>query len=264
MRRIDKSKGKILSTEYKKKVDKLDNAGEKHPGKSWEYYIDVVMNLLYCQEGVCAYTEMFLCRPELLKKEKWQNGRYNNNKISVDENGNLVQLESKSRKVGKFGSLDHFNPDLKTYKYWDWDNLFVVHSDINTWKQDEPVDYILKPDSPGYNPHKLLAYIEKIESSDNDRKTKIDDLNIFKNKLGYIIETHYFVAHPDRSEEERKRINKMIEVLGLNHDTVCYERETFLNIVREKEFVEERMKVDRFFTAYEMVKSAKKQEEVEE
>ena len=53
----------------------------------------------------------------------------------------------------------------------------------------------------------------------------------------------------------------MIRVLGLNHDTVCYERETFLNQANEFEFLGIEFKPDRFFTAFEMVKLSKYQEE---
>jgi hypothetical protein len=261
MRHIDKTK--ILATKYKEWVNELNNSGEKHPENS-RYYIDVVMNLLYCQEGVCAYTEMFLCSPKLLKKSRWENGRYQNEGIIIDEYGNLVRIESKSKKVETLGTLEHFDPELKGEKFWDWDNLFVIHSKINTAKGAQEVDNILKPDSPDYNPFELLTYIENIKSEYYNRKIKKDDRKIFKNNLGYIIETHYFVAHPDRSEDERIRINNMIRVLGLNHDTVCYERETFLNQANEFEFLGIEFKPDRFFTAFEMVKAAKKQEKAGE
>ncbi|HLP47346.1 MAG TPA: hypothetical protein VK186_18575 [Candidatus Deferrimicrobium sp.] len=231
MRRIDKDKSKILSTEYKKKVDKLDNAGKKHRSPSWEYCIDVVMNLLHCQGGVCAYTEMRLCGPRLIEKENWQEGRYKKTKSFVDECGNILYKETKSRKIGKFGSLEHFDPRLKAQAFWDWDNLFVIHTDINIDKNDADVDYILKPDLPGYDPFELLAYNKK---------------------------TNCFVAHPDRSEDERKRITKMISLLQLNHETVHYEREEFLNEVQFKEKMKEPFKVDRFFTAYAMAMSRDK------
>ncbi len=72
MRKIDKSK--ILSTAYKKWVDKLNKDNIKHPHSREPYYYDVVMNLLHCQKGVCAYTEMFLCNSELLTKDNWVDG----------------------------------------------------------------------------------------------------------------------------------------------------------------------------------------------
>ena len=73
MRKIDKTK--ILSVHYKKWVDKLSRDKVKHPQRS-SHYDDVVMNLLHCQKGVCAYTEMALCNPGLFDEDKWKKGRY--------------------------------------------------------------------------------------------------------------------------------------------------------------------------------------------
>lgn len=140
MRKIDKTE--ILSSRYKEWVDKLDRDNVNHPDESRTYYYDVVMNLLRCQKGVCAYTEMFLCNPDLLKEDKWKNGKYR-----------LKNPEC-------FGELDHFDPKLKKEKYWKWENLFVIASKINKRKGAEEVDDILKPDSPGYDPIELLEYNE--------------------------------------------------------------------------------------------------------
>jgi hypothetical protein len=235
MRRIDKRK--ILSTEYKKEVDKLNKSGKKHPGEYWKYRPDVMMNLLYCQEGFCAYTEMDLCDPGHIKIEKWQDGRYITLEKIVDMEGNITYSDTKSRKNETFGTLEHFNPELKEKKFWDWDNLFVIHSKINTAKKDKKVDNILKPDSPGYDPFKLLAYNN---------------------------ETHCFFAYKGLSEDERLRIHNMIEVLQLNYSYVRYQREKFFNKIKKHNFVEEELPVDQFFTAYEMVRAAKKQEKAEE
>ncbi|MCU0288257.1 MAG: hypothetical protein MUF15_17910 [Acidobacteria bacterium] len=67
MRRINKTC--ILSTGYKDWVDKMDRDNLEHPEKS-RYRLDVVMNLFYCQGGVCAYTELPLCPPNLLDEQK--------------------------------------------------------------------------------------------------------------------------------------------------------------------------------------------------
>jgi len=234
MRRIDKTK--ILATEYEKWVKELNKQGEKHPANS-KYYVDVLMNLLCCQEGVCAYTEMQLCDPGHIETEKWQDGRYIALEKKVDLDGNITYSETKCSKVETFGTLDHFNPRLKVEKSWNWDNLFAVHSKINTAKGSQEVDEILKPDSPGYDPFKLLDYNER---------------------------THCFYAHPDRSEDERLRIQTMIKVLQLNYDFVLSQRKKYFNKLRKHHKVEEEFPVDQFFTAYEMVKSAEKQEEVGE
>jgi hypothetical protein len=140
MRKIDKSK--ILSTKYKEWVEKLDKEQKKHPVPKTKdrYFYDVVMNLLHCQKGVCAYTERFLCKAELLTEDKWENGRY------------------ARKKPKRFGHLEHFNPNLKDEKGYEWDNLFVACSDVNVLKGEEDVDDILKPDSPDYDPMELLDY----------------------------------------------------------------------------------------------------------
>lgn len=118
MRKIDKSN--ILSTEYKKWLDEeLNTKNKKHPTNSrHKYRQDVMMNLLHCQKGVCAYTEKFLCDPEDISKDNWQEGRY----------------RSKDRKY--YGELEHFDPELKKDKFWEWGNLFVVHETVNRLKGD--------------------------------------------------------------------------------------------------------------------------------
>ena len=145
MRKIDKTT--VRSTQYKEWLDKLNRDKVKHPlDGNRPYYYDVIMNLLLCQKGVCAYTEMFLCNPDLLHEDKWENGKY-----KVD----------KSKKPECFGELDHFDPKLKKKKYWEWSNLFVIASKINKRKGAKAVDDILKPDSSQYDPLKLLEYNDK-------------------------------------------------------------------------------------------------------
>lgn len=208
MRRIDKTV--ILSSEYKKWLDKLNRDKVKHPSTNRTYYCDVVMNLLYCQKAVCAYTEMLICDPMLLTEDKWENGRY------------------KSEKPSQLGSLEHFDPRLKMDKFWEWDNLFVIHSKINVIKRDSEVDYILKPDSPEYDPMKLLDYDEF---------------------------THHFIPHTEIEDETlRTRIQRMIDVLQLNHGTVRYERETFFYRIAGDVKTNKKTEIDRFFTAYDMTK----------
>lgn len=213
MRKIDKTR--ILSTQYKKWLDrKNQDKTKKHPAKNRYYYNDVVMNLLHCQKGVCAYTEMLVCNPELLTEDKWENGRY------------------KSQKVERLGSLEHFDPLLKEDKYWEWDNLLVISLDINVKKQDKEVDDILKPDTPQYDPFKLLEYNAQ---------------------------THLFIPHRDIEDNSiRERIKKMIKVLHINHDTVCYKRKTFFYRLAWEDKVDMLPVIDHFFTAYQMVMAARK------
>jgi hypothetical protein len=213
MRKIDKTK--ILASQYKKWLDRLNRDKIKHPTQDRTYYNDVMMNLLHCQKGVCAYTEMIICNPELLKEENWENGKY------------------KSKKVDRLGSLDHFDPRLKKDKYWEWDNLFAISLDINVKKGTKEVDDILKPDSPRYNPFKLLEY----------------------NAI-----THLFGPHRGIEDRDlRERIKRMIKVLQLNHNTVCYHRKTFFYRIAWNGNVNKQTEIDRFFTAYQMVTAARKE-----
>jgi hypothetical protein len=143
MRKIDKTK--ILSTVYKNWEDNLVNTDQNH-GKynssANEHYIDVVMNLLHVQNGLCAYTEMRLCNEDLIAEDKWEQGMYNNRNPQFN------------------GQLDHFDPTLKEHKAWLWSNLFLIDSDINTKvKGKKEVDDILKPDTDAYNEEDLLEYI---------------------------------------------------------------------------------------------------------
>jgi hypothetical protein len=212
MRKIDKSI--ILSGEYKAWVDRLNEEGQKHPdGKYRKYYDDVFFNLLYCQKGVCAYTEKRLCSPGLISDSKWQDNRY----VKCDE--------QKSR-----GHLEHFNPALKTGKYWEWENLFVIDSDINTKiKRDRRIDPILKPDAPDYDPHELLDYDH---------------------------ETDRFIPHTGIEDEGKKaRIKYMIDTLGINADFIVPERRKYCNKFKKNllEYNREE-EIDEFYTAIEMLR----------
>jgi len=83
MRKIDKSK--ILSKNYK---DWLHNLGEEHPkynSSNNKYYNDIKMSLLYCQKGLCAYSEELLCDLELIKKENWNEEKYST--LGLNRNG---------------------------------------------------------------------------------------------------------------------------------------------------------------------------------
>jgi len=144
MRKIDKTK--ILSTHYKSWEEKLEGNLQNHPDyKSSkirkEHYIDIVMNLLHNQQGLCGYTEMRLCPLELLGENYWNEGRYVNRNAEVK------------------GQLDHFDPLLKINKGWIWDNFFFIDTDVNTKVKGKlEVDAIMKPDSPDYSEDQFLNY----------------------------------------------------------------------------------------------------------
>lgn len=211
MRKINKSQ--LLSTDYKSWEDELESQGKVHP--SYEdakvrkaYYQGIVMDLFRVQEGLCAYTEQFLCSESAHYHESlWVNGRYTGNYPKPD------------------GQLDHFNPTLKKDKAWLWANFFMVHSDTNRRKSTKPVYDILKPDRPGYDPFALMDYDEA---------------------------THQFVAKQDGvlSEDEKKQIGHMIDLLGLNGSNVRGKRETALEM---RFFAPTQHQKDREFpTAYAM------------
>ncbi|MFK7947018.1 MAG: hypothetical protein AB8G11_05465 [Saprospiraceae bacterium] len=182
MQKIDKTQ--ILSTVYKQWEEDLEANNQPHPkynSSNFRFYKDIVMNLFYCQKGLCAYTEKRLCNPEHSTVEHWKNGRYISDKPDI------------------FGDLEHFDESLKAKKSdaqglkdWLWNNFFMVDSNINTKvKGSKSVDSILKPDTESYNPYDLLDYN---------------------------LQTHEFTCkmNGNLTDDEKQRIETMIEILGLN------------------------------------------------
>jgi hypothetical protein len=145
MKKIDKSK--FLSEEYLKWMKELK---EEHPkySSSHKYIRDIKMNLLSCQNGLCAYTEEQLCDVKLLDENCWKEGRY----IQSLEDEDLVN-----------GDLEHFDCTLKEKQAYLWDNLFMANSNINCRiKGTKPIYSILKPDAKDYDPFKYLEFDDKI------------------------------------------------------------------------------------------------------
>ena len=210
MRKIDKTNGQILSTKYKSWINKLIKDGKKSSGNF--YYDDVAMNLYYCQGGVCAYTEMFICISELYDEKKWVNGRY---KINDDE---------EHTRVDHLGEMDHFDSENKKIQYWNWDNLFMIHAKINGIKSNSEVMPYLKPDIAGYDPKIYFDYDES---------------------------THRFIPNTEIIDEAViMEIQNMIDkVLFLNHGVVKNERRDFINLIKHKKSNGQQYVVDRFFTA---------------
>ena len=65
------------------------------------------------------------------------------------------------------GELDHYNPGLKANRGWQWSNLFVIDSDVNSKKVKGsliPMG-ILKPDKPDFDPLFFWNMISRIISS---------------------------------------------------------------------------------------------------
>jgi hypothetical protein len=173
MRKIDKRT--ILSKNYKNWLDGLGSEHPKYNSSNNKYYVDIKMSLLHCQKGLCAYTEELLCDSDLIEKNNWNDEKY----ITKLDNQNLTN-----------GDLEHFDESLKEKQAWLWDNLFFVNGDINRKvKCSKPIQLILKPDTPDYDPYKYLEF---------DYKRNL------------------FIANSKLTEKEQDDIECMIQTLGLN------------------------------------------------
>ena len=217
MKKIDKSK--ILATVYKEWLDKLTNDGVDHPGynsSKGEFYLDIVANLLWIQDGLCAYSEQFLFDQNELSAENWEEGRYGKGKFEF------------------YGHLEHYDETLKTKKGWLWSNLFVVQADINNKKGAKPVMYALKPDLDDYDPFYLLEYNFKEHKfiPNSEREFDLQE-RILKdvNTLG--------LNFQPLAQERKEVLNFLIEEVRLKNKTLDEARKS----LRE------------YFTAFEMLVS---------
>jgi len=87
---------------------------------------------------------------------------------------------------------------------------------------------------------------------------KIFDYDPFK-LLEYNARTHLFVPHRDiENSDLRERIKRMLKILQVNHNTVCYHRKTFFNRMAWHGNVNTQPEIDCFFTAYQMATAVKK------
>lgn len=211
MRKIDKKISKTSSIEYVKWATNLEETGKTHP-KSRTFYDDVIMDLYRIQEGVCAYTERFICPEELYKTDNWTDGKY------------IIPNEEEFKRTDHAGELEHFNPELKENQYWLWDNFFMIDSTINSRKSDRKIVNYLKPDLEDYSPEKYFDYDEK---------------------------THRFIPNTDIEDDNLiKEIQYMIDdVLFLNHGVIKNDRRDFINDIQQKIKLNLNYKIDRFFTA---------------
>ncbi|MFK5977224.1 MAG: hypothetical protein QM493_12050 [Sulfurovum sp.] len=78
-----------------------DELSEQHPtyDAGNVHYFDLRMCLFYCQKGLCAYTEEKLCKPSLLLKDKWNNGRYIEKKENINTRGHLEHFDGSLKKT---------------------------------------------------------------------------------------------------------------------------------------------------------------------
>jgi hypothetical protein len=142
MRKIDKSV--ILSKEYHNWLKRLKTSHPKFSDSTTrrKHYLDVVMSLYFCQQGLCAYTEkdIFSDNHTLFLEISWDAGKY-------------------SLKMPKhIGEVEHFDSEKKKEQAWEWDNLFMVLGKANTEKSIKEIDERLKPDNHNYDPFTLLEY----------------------------------------------------------------------------------------------------------
>ena len=213
MQKIDKTETN-LPLKYAEWLANDDKESAKRNFRS--QYDSIVMNLYKIQKGVCAYTEAFICPPKLYHETNWATGEY------------VISTENEFTRIDHRGELDHFDPENKKVKYWNWDNLFMIDSKINSIKSNKPVHGYLKPDLAAYNPDQYFEY---------------DD------------QTHRFIPNTDIEDAEmKKEIKYMIdEVLNLNHGVVRIDRENYINELKDKKLRGQKYLVDRFFTSVRWV-----------
>lgn len=213
MKKIDKNLS--LASSYKKWLDGLTKSSKKQPAYSSsgnKYYYDIIANLLWVQQGLCAYTEMFLATKNSVAPEKWNKGTF--------------------PKFEFLGQLDHFDPTLKKTKPWEWDNFFVVHTDVNTKrKRDKKLHGIIKPDKTGYDPFDFLEYDFK---------------------------QHHFLPNRKKSLKDQKLILEDINTLGLNFQPIIDYRVEYLKPIIDEvqlgllSLTQARRELNKFYTAFEM------------
>jgi len=144
MHKIDKSE--VLAQKYKTEIDQLNIENQAHPkySSNHRYYRSVLLSLLSCQNGLCAYTEFRLMEKEDLELYTAQ--------LRDGEFSNKTNFEVPAQ-------IEHFDTSLKEKRGWEWSNLFAVFDSINTRvKNRQKVDEILKPDLDSYNPFEMLSY----------------------------------------------------------------------------------------------------------
>ncbi len=219
MKKIDKSSR--LSSKYHKWISK----GVKIPKEyysSHKYYKDIIVNLLHCQGGICAYTECRLIDEKKLKQilTYFDKGKYTGpTPIQPD--------------------IEHFCSIVKEKKPWVWANLFVVHLYINRdikrvreakliKETGKGVKGFLKPDHKNYSPFDYLEY-------DYDE--------------------HRFDPLFDLDDDLAQDVINMIDVLGLNNDYILMLRREYISTQIENLIDGKNVKINQFYTSYKMAKT---------
>lgn len=201
MRKIDKTA--IFATKYQTwLVEQLQLPVEQRKSydanaAQFKFYIDIVINLFYCQNGLCAYTEEQLCPKDYYQHTNWIC------KTIKDKTNQHHSFDESVFNVPKVfnGELDHFDESLKTEKGWDWDNFFMIDADTNNRKGSKPIDYRLKPDAENYDPFIIFDYS---------------------------MDTHRFIVNTDfpvNDEKDREKLQDIIDnVLGINFPNLVNKR----------------------------------------
>lgn len=213
MRKIDKSG--LLATKYKKWLDELSANEKSHPkynSSGFKYYYDIVASLVWLQAGLCAYSERKMQDHLRCAPENWVNGAFKRFQFS--------------------GQLDHYDAALKNSKGWDWDNFFLIDSDVNVKSKrvNRPFG-ILKPDATSYNPNVYLEY-------------KLPD--------------HIFVPNRSLDFEMQEKVRHDLTCLGLNFEPIIDIRKEYLapyltDIEYQAQTTDQvRVKLTQFYTAFEM------------
>ena len=220
MKKIDKSTK--IALQYHKWLQEDEKPPMKYDSSNNQYYKDVLVNLLCCQGGLCAYTEYRLIDQNIfqqLLKYFDNNGKYYGDKPEADVD------------------IEHFCSEAKKINGWDWGNLFAAYMGINRIKRvreaeirnetGEGVKSYLKPDNEDYSPDKYLEYD-------------------YKENIFYPSE----ILEDDIAED----VANMIYVLGLNWGSIKMWRKNYICPKIEMFKAGNEEELDQFHTAYEMVK----------
>jgi len=221
MRNLTELKKEKLATEF---FEYIQDYQKKNNGKypkydsQDKYYKDVYINLLICQQGLCAYTEQFIYREfDEFKSEKyWKKGKYAGEKPKLD------------------ADIEHFKPQSTCNLEcdWQWNNLFLVLTHINrNIKKTKIIPDFLKPDNPEYSPEKYFTYN---------------------------LTTHRFVASQKLDEKTKLEIEQALEDLGINSShTIISNRKNQINkYIQTIKYMGEidSSEVKEFKTAFHLIK----------
>lgn len=217
MRKI--SKNKKNATSYFAWEEALGKKKHKKYDSGFKYYKDVLFELIFCQNGLCAYTEFrVLSEGEVSAlASEFVGGRYV---------GNIKDLPL---------DIEHFDSRLKKNYGWRWSNLFAVDSLVNQKvkrreedkliKNGKSVHYIMKPDNPKYDPIRLLCY-EPI--------------------------SNMFIPNLTLNAIEKEQVLEMITCLGLNVGFIKMKRAEYYRELDIRKKLGETIKPHQFITGWKM------------